>query len=497
MSIDFDTLLYFGDSLTDSGGFFNASSKVAILGIPFEFAGYAHKFSNGPVYADRVPDLLGVDGGRDQNYAVGGARILADRTMAQVLDGFPIIKPDADPEDLAFGVDYRHEIERFVAALEPDADLSDQAASILVGANDLRDFERPVARWSEQVAAAQDYGERLARGLRNQTEPLIEAGIGTVILNTLPEPRVFPAARFETFANRLLGDVIVESYNADLTEVAATFEDLGAEVILLEMGVIYEEVVDDAASFGFRRPSLTVNFGEGALPIPNPAARLVPDEQIIFFDQIHPTTEMHAIIAAYQAASLTHAVTLGVAGENQSFTGTAGDDLLVARAGDDSAALGTGDDIALGGLGDDSLEAAGGANLLIGGDGDDVLIGGAEADILADGLGGDLLQGGAGDDLLLVGHGSDRAEGGSGDDLIVWTSPARLGDRRGFDRTEIDGGEGEDTLVLQLTERQSERLWRLRLDVDGVEDIVVLRGFDEDFPIVDDKVATADLWHLV
>lgn len=495
---DFDTLLYFGDSLSDSGGFFNASSKVAIIGIPFAFAGYDQKFSNGPVYADRVPDLIGVEGGPEQNYAVGGARILADRTMEDVLGFFPpIIKPDASPEDLAFGVDYRHEIERFVAALAPDADLSDQAASILIGANDLRDFERPIARWRVQVEAAQEYGERLARGLRNQTEPLVEAGIGTVILNTLPEPSVFPASRFETLGNRLLGDVIVESYNDALAEVADTFETLGADVIILELGIIFEEVVADAASFGFRRPTLTVNFGEGAVPIPNPAALLVPDEQIAFFDQIHPTTDMHGIIAAYQAASLTHEVIIGTAGEDQAIVGTEGDDLVVLRDGNDSATLGGGDDIALGGLGDDELSASTGANLLIGGDGDDALIGGDGPDILADGLGDDLLQGGEGDDLLLVGQGSDTAEGGAGDDIIVWTSPALIGVRRGFDRTTIDGGGGEDTLVLQLTETQSERLWRLRLDVEDVEDIQVVRGLDEDFPILNDQTSTADLWHLI
>ena len=121
-------------------------------------------------------------------------------------------------------------------------------AVILIGANDLRDFERPIARWRVQVEAAQEYGERLARGLRNQTEPLVEAGIGTVILNTLPEPGVFPASRFETLGNRLLGDVIVESYNDALAEVADTFETLGADVVILELGIIFEEVVADAAS---------------------------------------------------------------------------------------------------------------------------------------------------------------------------------------------------------------------------------------------------------
>ena len=81
----FDRLAYFGDSLTDSDEFFNASSAVAFVGLPLTALGYAQQFSNGDVYSDHVPGLIGVEGGEALNYAVAGAQALTDRTIAELL----------------------------------------------------------------------------------------------------------------------------------------------------------------------------------------------------------------------------------------------------------------------------------------------------------------------------------------------------------------------------------------------------------------------------
>lgn len=134
----FDRLAYFGDSLTDSDEFFNASAAVAFFGFPLSAVGYAEQFSNGPVYSDSVPGLIGVEGGEALNYAVGGAQALTDRVITELLPP-SLIRPDATAEDLSYRVDIDGQVDRFLTD-EVGNDLSSTAASLFIGYNDFNDF---------------------------------------------------------------------------------------------------------------------------------------------------------------------------------------------------------------------------------------------------------------------------------------------------------------------------------------------------------------------
>ncbi|WP_226573619.1 SGNH/GDSL hydrolase family protein [Acuticoccus sediminis] len=502
-ALTFDTIYFFGGSLTDSGNFYAATEAVSRKAVPLTSAGYAEQFSNGPVYADLVPGLLGVAGGEETNYAVGGARILADRTIEDVIGRFAV-RPDATEEDLAYGVDYPSEIERFVAD-HGGEDLSNVAISIFVGSNDLREFRPPRGTLEAKLAAAHDFGVALADAMLEETAPAIDLGVGTVIFNTLPDSGVFPVTRYERPNDSLISDAVVAAYNETLASIAEDLEDMGTTAVVVHLDVLFEEVTGDAASFNFRDPGISVYLGGGNAPIPNFGARNIPQDQLIFFDLVHPTTEMHEIIAAFEAASLTANVVIGDALASD-VTGTMQSDLFLGRDGDDTAELGLGDDIAIGGLGNDSLVGGPGENLLMGGAGDDTVTGGGDDDILADGTGDDGLAGGGGNDLLIVGAGSDTARGGAGDDVVVWTEPSLVGgDRRGGDQTVLCGGEGTDTLVLRVADAGDATFddptavnvfEALGVTAGQFEEIIVVEGFEE-LPISSDQIATADLWHLI
>jgi Ca2+-binding RTX toxin-like protein len=94
---------------------------------------------------------------------------------------------------------------------------------------------------------------------------------------------------------------------------------------------------------------------------------------------------------------------------NDTLTGTDGNDRINGRGGDDTIYGGAGDDILNGGAGND---------ILYGGDGDDTLNGGAGNDTLYGGNGNDTLNGGAGNDTLYGGAGDDILKGGAGDDIL-------------------------------------------------------------------------------
>ncbi|WP_226573621.1 SGNH/GDSL hydrolase family protein [Acuticoccus sediminis] len=505
--LTFDEIVYFGASYTDSGVFFEASEKVAIVPIPFEAAGYDHQFSNGPVYADLVPGLIGVTGGEDLNYAVGGARISDNRNIEDLIGGTVDLNPFADEDDLNFGVDYRHEVARYLNSGNADGDLSNVAASIYIGNNDTREFEIPDGTHAEIFAAAEDYGRQLANSLLVQTRPLLRAGVETLIFNNLSNVEVFPASNASSDFIVNVGDHIVEAFNTALETIADRIETRGfATTELIDLGLILEEVTRDASSFRFRDADLAVNFGEGSTPVPNPAARDIPVDQIAFFDQVHPTTEFHQIIAAYQAESLTSNVIVGTDDNDPDLMGTRGDDFVIGLDGRDTIILDGGNDVAMGGRGDDVIDGGAGSDLIIGGSGNDQLVGGGRIDIIADGDGDDAVQGGDGGDLILAGAGNDTIRGGDGRDFFVFTDPELLGRNRGDDHTVIVGNGGVDTLFLAVEDASEfdvdpnatvHDFGDLGLTVGQVENIVVVEGLDFEINARSAQFAEADLWHLV
>ncbi len=106
-----------------------------------------------------------------------------------------------------------------------------------------------------------------------------------------------------------------------------------------------------------------------------------------------------------------------------SISGSNGDDLLTAPAGDiDHLVRGLG--------GNDTISGLGGDDTLNGNAGDDVIFGG---------LGSDVLRGGVGNDELFGGGGADRLIGGAGDDS--------LNGGNGPDSFEFDDGFGHDLIL--------------------------------------------------
>jgi predicted extracellular nuclease len=103
---------------------------------------------------------------------------------------------------------------------------------------------------------------------------------------------------------------------------------------------------------------------------------------------------------------------------NETFTGTAGADLLV------------------GGPGNDALSGLGGVDVLCGGNGVDSLFGGEGNDLLDGDKGSDSLMGGAGEDILRGGKAVDVLSGGADADVFSGGQGADVS-------TDFDAGEGD------------------------------------------------------
>ncbi|MEM6663590.1 MAG: SGNH/GDSL hydrolase family protein, partial [Pseudomonadota bacterium] len=278
-TLNFNQITYFGDSLTDSDEFFRASSAVAFFGIPLTALGYAGKFSNGPVYSELVPGLLGITGGDELNYAVGGAQVLTDRTIAEVLPP-SIIRPDATAEDLGWRMDIDGQIARFLTDTVGQ-DLSTTASSILIGYNDFNDFVPASAETALTDALA--YGASMAAAALEDAAALAQAGIGTIILNTLQGGTVFPIGQGDAPEAVALGGAAAAAFNQALETGAAGLEALGAEVIILDFAAIFDEIEANFSSHGFRTlddPVILPDANGDGLDEVNPAIAGVPLDQI-------------------------------------------------------------------------------------------------------------------------------------------------------------------------------------------------------------------------
>lgn len=128
---------------------------------------------------------------------------------------------------------------------------------------------------------------------------------------------------------------------------------------------------------------------------------------------------------------------------NDTLTGTSGDDILNGLAGNDKLTGNNGDDILWGGDGNDILYGSVGDDNLNGGDGKDTLYGDDGNDTLNAGRSdssvnsfSDILYGGKGNDKLIGDGGNDRLFGGDGTDTLI-----------GYDGDSLSGGSGNDNLI--------------------------------------------------
>ena len=508
MALDFERIAYLGDSLTDDGNLYDLTRDAFAIGLPL-WPPYAGAVTNGQTHAELVPDLLGVSG--DLNFAVAGAQAGTDQTLREslfegtfffdltsLLDVFSTSSAALDTF-----VDLPGQTERLLDATA-GSDRSDMAVSILIGANDLN---IPLSGYTEARADAAI--DAALDGVAATVLDLKAGEVGTVFLHTLPGGSAFPLVSAQGSQADALGDATSAEFNAGLRAIADTTS--GVEIV--ETGLLIDEVAADPMTFGFRNAESHHYSGTGAAPFPTLDSFVIPNDQFMFWDEVHPTEELHQTVAVFQATAIADGLVTGTAAADALRTG-GGTDLILALDGDDTIRSGGGDDRILSGLGDDLIRAGSGLDIVSGGSGADTILGGGSSDLLAGGAGDDLVTGGGGHDVLVDGGGADTMLGGSGDDIFIYTEPAIFGGANGTGDT-FDGGDGMDTLVLRVTASTNvsayfDRLFRgdtdrtldtLGIDAVNIEDVIFTgpTGFPSDVarPVQADLIAEADLWNFV
>lgn len=512
-----DRVVFFGDSLTESGTIYGLTSQIVAVPFPLQSAGYERVFSNGPVYSQILPALLGIP--LVENYAVGGAEALGTKPLRELGDGalVPLILPGAPEELVEFDVNLAAQVTRFLVDQAVNPFEGQTTASIFIGLNDLSEF-MPSSAGDPVSVGLELLGAVVSATLGAATLLGTVGGADKVVLYTYPSASFFPLSEFLDPALLPIADQLFAGHEAAIRLGAAALELSGIDTAVVDLGGIGAEISADPQTFGI------LDFGPvllGTAADPqvtpegeNPAVTGLDPDQVAFYDYLHPTTALHGIWAAYSAAVLEDRARF--LGEESNFwLGTGADDFLLAKAGDDTLLLRGGDDTAFAGPGDDRAWGQSGDDILSGGSGNDELNGGDGADVLAGNTGNDILVGGDGADALIDGLGADLLLGGAGDDAFFYAEAALIGGTTGADADVFSGGTGFDTLFLAVAEANrasveaefdagqggSFSFVTLHLTATDIESVVILDRLDfAEAPVAPELaplLAEADLWGLV
>ncbi|SDJ34516.1 autotransporter domain-containing SGNH/GDSL hydrolase family protein [Pseudomonas indica] len=310
MASPYSGLVVFGDSLSDAGQFPDASGP----------AGSTRRFTNrtGPNYdsseffalnstqllslqlglgdltasTSPVNAALGLPDGT--NYAVGG------NTTQQILDsivgtGEGSVVELADGTNLRTRPGYLAEL----AALGQPID-SDTLFYVNGGGNDFLDLIiNPLAPADVATAQAQASATRLADGVR----ALEAAGARYIVVSLLPDVGQTPNARaLESLIPGISATIsgLVAAFNTELVSQLAAID---AEIIPLNVPLLFNEIVADAASFGFDATQDLIATCFDSCASPNATwgiGSTTPDpSKLIFNDSVHPTSAVQQIFADY------------------------------------------------------------------------------------------------------------------------------------------------------------------------------------------------------
>lgn len=282
---DYGALNIFGDSLVDAGNLFN------VTGVP-PSPPYDQKFSNGPIWVEQlaveldlepalvteaIPNLLSGKVPTDGiNFAFGGA------LSSGVNVGGPPL-PGLQQQIEAFGG---------IATVIPPK--SDALFVLLAGGNDYNE-----AIFNPGLVDTAALPGQVTDNLIDAVAALIDSGAKQLLVSNLPDLGQQPFADFLDQINPQSSTLLTgfsTQHNLLLNQKLTALEAAsGAQIAQLDLESLLASVISNPAEFGFTNvdQACLTNFQPGFVfegICENP-------DEFLFWDNIHPTTQGHALIA--------------------------------------------------------------------------------------------------------------------------------------------------------------------------------------------------------
>ncbi len=264
----FSQLVVFGDSLSDTGNFFNALGQVFPPTPPF----FNGRLSNGPLWLEYLAPELGLT--QTTNLAFIGATTgrdnVASLIVGQNLGNLPGLQDEVDQFALTLA-----------QAGLPQAD--PQALYVVwAGANDFLTLPtEPLAAFN----AVLDSVENIAQSV------VTLAGLGaqTIVVPNLPNLGRTP---FAVARDRVpQGQIFSTTFNLLLQGTLGQLEsDLGIDLVQVDVYGLVESIAQRPSEFGFTNITQPLIAAAAINPGVNPS-------EFAFMDDFHPTTAVHQLIA--------------------------------------------------------------------------------------------------------------------------------------------------------------------------------------------------------
>ena len=281
------SLIFFGDSLTDSGSLYEATSALnaqnpQVPVLPPSPPYYQGRYSNGPTYAEALPGLLGVPDSNVVNFAFAGAES-GDMNANTNLKFAPVLN--------SLKVDALHQVGRAVSA---GAVGPDSLAVYFIGGND---YVNRVSSTDPQTLVTTVIGN-----INTGISTLAQAGQKNFAVLNLPNMGATPRSRQIPGASDVFGR-LTAAHNTALAQAVDGLESrLGVDITLVALDDLFEDVMANPDLYGLSDTQDPCFYDDGR----RPRDCSTPDAENsgLFYDDIHPTAHVHRINAEYVAAYL-------------------------------------------------------------------------------------------------------------------------------------------------------------------------------------------------
>ncbi|MGJ5672198.1 MAG: SGNH/GDSL hydrolase family protein [Nostochopsis sp.] len=262
----YDKIYVFGDSFSDTGNGFNATGG-AIPASPY----FDGRFSNGSVWVEYLASDLGINYDPQNNFALGGATTGFDNIGVTGLPGL------------------QQQINSFITAnafADPNA-----LYIVWAGTNDyIKYFFGDVPDPNQTVT-----------NISIAVKSLVSVGAKDIMVVNQPDLGKFPITGGNNQTSIDLSNLI-STHNSNLTiSINSLNQQLNPDVniIGLDVNSLFNRMIAQPQEFGFTNATDSCLGGDLSVVSINPRTEpldCTPDT-FVFWDQLHPTTATHKIIA--------------------------------------------------------------------------------------------------------------------------------------------------------------------------------------------------------
>ncbi|MFN6482213.1 MULTISPECIES: SGNH/GDSL hydrolase family protein [unclassified Nostoc] len=270
---NYDEIVIFGDSFSDTGNVFSATEEA----IPPSSSYFNGRFSNGSIWVEYLASDLGIKFNPKTNFAYGGATTGFENIgveslpgLQQQINNFTLANQSADPNSLYI---------------------------VWAGTNDYLDY----------FFGGSPNPTQAVTNLIGAVKALAAVGAKDIMVVNQPNLGNFPVTGGSNQTSSIL-KTYSSIHNSQLrANLSFLNQKLGSDINIISLDVdsLYNRMIATPAEFGFTNVTDSCIGDLSVVPInisKQPVA-CTPDE-FLFWDQVHPTTTTHKLIAELAFSAL-------------------------------------------------------------------------------------------------------------------------------------------------------------------------------------------------